>query len=126
LLDVIFDVIITRYTYDTVSNIVITDPGLPDNNGKTSRDHFAIVFNARAATSAPVRKNVQFRRLKSINISELRRDIESSTIVQRASIIPDIDKLVDVYNSELESILDKHAPLGTKNYCTSSDVSLVY
>jgi hypothetical protein len=81
----ILDVIITRDTDDTVSNIVITDLGLPDNNGKTSRDHFAIV-----------------------------RDITSSTILQLASNIPDIDKLVDVYYSELESILDKHATLRAK------------
>ena len=52
------DVVITRDTDTSVSHVEISDPGLPDNSGKTSRDHFAVVFKACAAKPAPIRKTV--------------------------------------------------------------------
>jgi hypothetical protein len=49
------NVLITRDTNSTISNVEISDPGLPVNNGNTSRDHFAVVFNASVSKPPPVR-----------------------------------------------------------------------
>ena len=76
------DVVITRDTDTSVSHVEISDPGLPDSSGKTSRDHFAVVFKACAAKPAPIRKTVNLRKLKSIDINEFKKDIESSDILE--------------------------------------------
>jgi hypothetical protein len=55
----ILDVLITRDTDSTVSNIEISDPD-PVNNGNTSRDHFAVVFNASVSKPPPVRKTMTY------------------------------------------------------------------
>ena len=108
------DVLITRDTDTTVSKVEITDPGLPDNTGKTSRDHFAVVFTARAAKPPPVRKSVTYRKLKSINVHDFKKDIVQSDIMSSVTPTSDINELVDAYNKGLASLLDKHAPLKTK------------
>ncbi|KAH3772217.1 hypothetical protein DPMN_173555 [Dreissena polymorpha] len=62
------DAVITRDTVDTVSNVVVTDPGLSVGSGNFSKDHYAVIFNARASQRAQVRKTVTFRKLRKINI----------------------------------------------------------
>jgi exonuclease III len=42
------DVMIIRDNDNIVSNIEIQDPGLSDSFGKTSRDHLAVIFEAKA------------------------------------------------------------------------------
>jgi len=60
----ILDVLITIDTDTAVSNVEIYDPGLPDNNGNTSRDHFAVVFNSSVSKPPPVRKTVTYIKFK--------------------------------------------------------------
>ncbi|XP_052761992.1 uncharacterized protein LOC128204630 [Mya arenaria] len=110
----ILDVLITRDTGTTVSNVEISDPGLPDNNGNTSRDHFAVVFNASASKPPPVRKTVTYRKLKSIDVDEFKTDILESDILNSVNDSLNVDELVDAYNDGLYSLLDKHAPLKSK------------
>jgi len=98
----ILDVVISRDTDDTLS--VISDPGFPDSSGNISRDHFSVVFYARAAKSAPIRKTVPFRKLKSINISNLKADRRKHP---KGTRICYTDTLVEIYNNELAAILDK-------------------
>ena len=62
------DVVITRDTDTIVTDVAITDPGLSDNTGKVSLDHFAVLFTAKAAKPAPMRKSITFRELRAINI----------------------------------------------------------
>lgn len=105
------DVLITRDTDTSVSNIEISDPGLPDNNGNTSRDHFAVVFTASASKPPPVRKPVTYRKLKLINVGEFRKDILTSDFLNSGRDTSSVDELVDAYNNGLTAPLDKHAPL---------------
>ena len=49
------DVVITRDTYTIVTDVAVTDPGLSDNTGKVSREHFAVLFTAKPA---PMRKTI--------------------------------------------------------------------
>jgi len=68
------DVLITRDTDSIVSNISVSDPGISDGSGKTSRDHYAVTFLAAAAKPAPIRKTLTYRKTKSIDVGDFRRD----------------------------------------------------
>ena len=54
------DVVITKDTDDVVYNVHVTDPGLSDNTGKVTQDHFAVNFNIKVVIPAPVKKQVSF------------------------------------------------------------------
>jgi hypothetical protein len=108
------NVIITRDTDTIVSNIEVNDPGLADSDGKISRDHFAVIFHIRAEKPAPIRKTVTYRKLRSIDIESFRNDIESLEIINSNVIISDVDEHVESFNNSLASLVDKHAPLLTK------------
>ena len=105
------DVVITRDTDNTVSDIEVTDPGLSDNTGKASRDHFAVFFNTRAFKPAPVTKTVSFRKLHSIDVDAFKNDILTSDILKSSLQFTNTEELVSVYNDELLSLINKHAPL---------------
>jgi hypothetical protein len=102
-------VLITRDTDSTVSNVDISDPGLPVNNGNTSHDHFAVVYNASVSKPPPVRKTVTYRKLKSIDVNEFKTDILTSDILNSVKESSNVDELVDAYNNGLSILLDKHA-----------------
>ncbi|KAH3883226.1 hypothetical protein DPMN_007180 [Dreissena polymorpha] len=70
----ILDVVITRDTVGTVSNVVVTDPELSVSLGSISKDHNAVIFNAKASKPAPVRKTVTFRKLRAISIETFKQD----------------------------------------------------
>ncbi|KAH3793890.1 hypothetical protein DPMN_147414 [Dreissena polymorpha] len=74
------DVVITRDTEDTVSNVDVTDPGHSVSSGNISYDHYAVILNARASKPANVRKTVIFRKLRDINIKTFKQDIRKSEI----------------------------------------------
>ena len=51
-------VVITKDTDTIVTDVAVTDQALSDNTGKVSRDHFAVLFTAKAVKPAPLRKSV--------------------------------------------------------------------
>ena len=108
------DVVITREVDKIINNLEVTDPGLLDNLGKISNDHFAITFNVLAAKPPPVRKIVSFRKIHSINVDEFREEIANSEAFKNSLLIDDIDQITDTYNKELIKLIEKHAPLRTK------------
>ena len=110
----ILDVVITRETDRSVSDVIITDPGLSDNSGKTAKDHFAVVFNAKAAKPAPIRKTVSYRKYKSIDLESFKADIMKSDLLGQITEFSDADDLVDAYKTEMSDLIDKYAPLRTK------------
>jgi len=100
------DVLITRDTDSIVSNISVSDPGISDGSGKTSRDHYAVTFLAAAANPALIRKTVTYRKTKSIDVGDFRRDIKSSESLQKALETTIVDDLANAYTSGLTSFLD--------------------
>lgn len=97
-----------------VSNIEVNDPGLSDSDEKISRDHFAVIFHIRAEKTAQIMKNVTYRKLRSIDNESFRNDIKSLEIINSNVIISDIDEHLESLNNSLASLIDKHAPLLTK------------
>ena len=93
--------------------VVVIDPGLSDNTGKIAKDHFAVTFNASAAKPPPVKKNVSYRKLRSIDVESFKSDILTSEVFKLPEC-RDVENLVSVYNNELSVLIDKHAPLRSK------------
>jgi hypothetical protein len=73
-----------------------------------------VIFHIRAEKPAPIRKTVTYRKLRSIDIESFRNDIESLEIINSNVIISDVDEHVESFNNSLASLVDKHAPLLTK------------
>ncbi len=71
-------------------------------------DHNNILFQIDMRKSACPQKVVKFRKLKKVNMEELREDIKE--ISDRGKTINDLIALVDHYNHEFSRIIDKHAP----------------
>ena len=59
-----------------------------------------------------VTKKVSYRKYRAISVSDLIQDIKSASILH--SVGGSIDDLVDAYSTGLASIVNKHAPLITK------------
>ncbi len=71
-------------------------------------DHNNILFHIAIRKTAYPQKVVKFRKLKKVNMQELRKDIKETS--DRSKTINDLVALIDHYNQERIRILDKHAP----------------
>ncbi len=96
----ILDLIITRAEDCLVSDIVVKDPVLSD--------HLAVHCKLKLKKLPAERREVSFRKLKSININSMREDLKSSTVIMDA--YTDLSGLINTYEHELKRILDTHAP----------------
>ena len=79
----------------------------------TPSDHYALLSTLDIPVPPP-RPQVShsFRRIKSINIPDFISDLSSSDLILSPPSI--LEDLVNLYNTTLTLILDKHAPLITK------------
>ena len=86
---------------DTVWSSFATLSDLPS-------DHYALLCSV--AFSKPVASKSQYkqRHLKDIDLDAFRADIIKSPLLSEHTSDP--NKLADLYNSELQQLLDKHAP----------------
>ena len=84
-----------------------------DHSCVSPSDHFPI-FTALTISPvpAPPLSQISFRCMKSISVSKFIRDIRHSRLITHPP--PKLSELVDLYNSTLSSLLDKHAPIKTK------------
>ena len=75
-------------------------------------DHACLITHIRVSRPKPSVRNVSYRKLKSVNIEDFRKDILVSSVYP----VPDmsLDGLVSFYNSTLGECLDKHAPITTR------------
>ena len=82
----ILDVLISRNTSTVISNVAVMDPGLSGNDGKLTRDHFAVTFNVSIKKPSHIGKHVSFRCIGNINEDEFRKDIILSPITKLLGI----------------------------------------
>ena len=97
------DLIITRDEDDVARNFTVFDPVISD--------HLAVCCTLSIPKVTFERKQVLFRRLKSIDMEQLREDIKNSPLVDSDDMSSDLDDLTRQYNTVLFELLDKHAPL---------------
>ena len=75
-------------------------------------DHYTVCADLRFVKPNWERKRICGRKLKAINLEHFRQDVALSPLLSEAS--NDLLTLLHLYNSELSSVLDKHAPLKSR------------
>ncbi len=76
-------------------------------------DHWSLLFKVCIHKPAPILKHVTFRKIKSVDMESLKKDLSESELIVNPS--RDLSDLVDSYNRSLSGLIDKHAPLTTKD-----------
>ena len=97
------DVVITRKKKNLVSDLVITENDLSH--------HSLIDFVYKAAPLQIVNTTINYRNIKSIVADTFSEDIRSA--LSNCNSV-ELGEKVDHYNSSLRDVLDKHAPVKTK------------
>ena len=97
------DLLITRED-DTVCNLSVEDNDISD--------HFNIDFCLNADKPKKPTNTIQYRKLRDINVEAFKEDIRVSSLHNRTFSC--VEAMSKCYNETLSDILDKHAPLITK------------
>ena len=71
-------------------------------------------FNINIAKPLPQRKQITYRKLRDIDVSSFMSHIANHH-ADLSNTVADLEELVYIYNSSLQSVLDKHAPQCTKS-----------
>ena len=100
----ILDLVITKSENCTVENVSVLD--LDDS------DHFWVYFDLPVKKPLPLRKEIFYRKYKSIDKSEFCQDIEKSELYTQPA--QNISDAVNQYNETLKQIYNKHAPEKSK------------
>ena len=96
----ILDLVITRKSEESfVSNLYV--------DTKIS-DHFSVLFKVGIQKPPPIRKDITFRKLHSIDVDDFNRDLKDKLASLDKS--HSVEGLVDQYDSMLSSLMDQHAP----------------
>ena len=99
----ILDLVLTRSIDSIISNLLVHPP--------TLSDHSPITLTLPCHQPLTEKKAITYRKLKDIDIDTFIKDLSISQLCTNTP--DDLDKLVDMYNSTLEEILDNHAPIQT-------------
>ena len=101
------DLVITRTDERTARDFDVFDPVISD--------HYLVSCSLALPKKAFERRDVSYRKLKSIDLQELRHDISDSPLVSTVDEAGhDLESLLALYNTTLIGPLDKHAPLKTR------------
>ena len=90
----------------------VQDPNLCDIKGNPSGDHFALLTKINVSKPPKQRKTITYRKDRDIDISYLTDDLRN--ISNPETNQESVEQLVKTYNSQLESVIDKHAPIQSK------------
>ena len=83
-------------------------------------DHFSILSRVDFPKTKHVHKTISYRNIRNVNITEFRRDINSSDLIINTAT--EIQNLVHQYNKCLSELLEKHVPMQMKKLSTKSKV----
>ena len=85
-------------------------------------DHNTIYITMNWCKPHLIRKEISFRKIRSINADSFAKDIESSNMAR--SLPDDVDEIVSCYSRVLQELLEKHA-LGTHPcHCPTNNAAL--
>jgi len=97
------DLVICREDEKILNNLTIIDPVISD--------HLAVRCSLSLNKPAFERKELSYRKLRSMDLSKLKDDIANSDLLLSVNHPIELEDLVDKYYSELSSVLNKHAPI---------------
>jgi hypothetical protein len=100
----LLDLLITRANETPVYDIVV--------QGSTFSDHFPVTFKLPWKKPAAPQKTVTYRKLKDMDVDAFSSDLRESSLIKSAP--DDLSALVQLYDSTLTKLLDKHAPAKSK------------
>ena len=101
------DLVITRADERTARDFDVFDPVISD--------HYLVSCSLALPKKAFERREVNYRKLKLIDLQELSDDISDSPLVSAVDEAGhDLESLLVLYNTSLIGLLDKHAPLKTR------------
>ena len=100
------DLTITRETDSVVHGI----PSI----GRFFSDHAVVTCRLNSMKPPVPMKTVTYRKLKAVDIGELRRDLINSRLADRTPV--DLDDLVHAYDDTLASLTERYAPLSTRTF----------
>ena len=99
------DLMITRSTDNLVQDVQVNDTGISD--------HFWVHSTILGPKPKTVKKEITYRKTKSINVDHFKSDIATSSLGQ-LDTYDNVNTIVSSYNTLLEELLDKHAPVITR------------
>ena len=104
------DLVITRNSDNIIKGRPISD--------RFISDHCFVLCSLSAPRPSPIVKQISFRKLKTLDLTAFKDDIA------RSDLFNDVDpeKLVDLYNNTLCLLLDRHAPITSKNVLVRPNV----
>ncbi|KAK6187423.1 hypothetical protein SNE40_005456 [Patella caerulea] len=102
----ILDLVITKEHDSIIQSCDVVDHQISD--------HYSLFCNLSFPKPEPLKRTISFRKTKNIPIDKFRSDINNSLLLSTIATKPDTHQQVDVYNNVLSEILEKHAPLKTK------------
>ena len=89
-------------------------------------DHCGIFSNLAFKRPRRPKRTVSSRNLRAINSADFRADVESfAEKVSKQSDSTDVSHLVDMYNTDLREVMDRHAPLVTRQVTDRSSAPWV-
>ena len=98
------DLVITREHDDVIKSVPVID--------RFISDHAAVLCPLNSVKPPAVVKEINYRQLKAIDMDALRADLRDSDLCTKE--FTDVNEMASCYNSTLQAILNKHAPLKTK------------
>ncbi|KAK6191198.1 hypothetical protein SNE40_002936 [Patella caerulea] len=119
----ILDLIFTRGDDVDLLSLMVIDPLLGDH----SAVHFSLSFSLKKSGST--QKVIKYRNFKKIEPTEISKSVLSSKLCSDETDNYSCDKLLQIYNSELKTIIDDHAPevnhrISYKPHCPWFDGSI--
>ena len=96
----VLDLLITKSCDSLVSNVAVLDTGISD--------HSWVHCKLNGPKPHTVKKNITYRKIKSIDTDKFAADIKDSDLY--SSKFNHVNDYVSTYNSVLKLTLDKHAP----------------
>ena len=101
------DLVITRNDESTARDFDVFDPVISE--------HYVVSCSLALPKKAFERKEVNYRKMKSIDLQEFRDDISDSPLISTVyEAGHDLESLLTLFNTTLIGLLDKHAPLKTR------------
>ena len=106
----ILDLVITRKTENIIP--------FPPRSCSYFSDHTSVHFDIAIKKPPLQTKSISYRKTKAVDIDCFKHELASSALCynepREHSVPEELDRLVNIYNTTLTSMIDKHAPLTTK------------
>ena len=110
----------TPWIWSSPGNMITSSRVRPPVINRFISDHAAVFCPLNSLKPPAVVKEINYRQLKAIDLDALRVDLRDSDLC--TTEFTDVDEMACCYNSTLQAILDKHAPLKTKTVVNRKQV----